>query len=115
MIRHIATLFLTTLLTTAASADTRTVLALEQAIESTTASLNLPGKLPGAIAIAPCSEGCVPLRLEITATTQFFVDRQAVQFVELQKVSEKTGLNVAVFYQPKSKLVTRIVVSDPKQ
>jgi hypothetical protein len=113
MTKHTAILFLSGLLMAGgATAETRVVRGLEQAIESTTASLNLPDKLPGSIAIAPCNEGCAPLRLEITENSRFFLGRKAVPFGELKKMSDQTGINVAVFYEPNSKIITRIILSD---
>jgi len=95
----------------AAATSTAEMRAVEQAIESSTASLSLPDRLPGSISIAACDNGCAPTLLQLTATSQFFFGRQTLSFVELRDLSLKPALNVAVYFEPQSKTITRIVVS----
>lgn len=86
--------------------------ATEHAIESSTASLHLPDRLPSSIALAPCDNGCAPTLLQLTETSRFFHGRTAVTFGELRELSSRPALNVAVYFEPGSKVVTRIVISD---
>lgn len=106
------TIPLTICLLLAGAAATAEMQAVEQAIESSTASLSLPDRLPASISIAACDNGCVPTLLQLTATSQFFFGRRTVTFGELRDLSLKPALNVAVYFEPQSKAITRIVVSE---
>lgn len=109
MSKSIAVLLIANLLMAGtATAQTRTA---EQAIEASTATLNLPERLPGTISLTACDNGCPPALLQLTVESQFFLDRRAVTFVALRELSSKPNLNVAVFFEPQSKTITRIVVS----
>jgi hypothetical protein len=84
----------------------------EQAVESTTSYLHLSDRLPHSISLAACTEGCKPVQLQITGESQFLSGRKALSFVEFRKLAAKAGLNATVFYEPGSKVITRVVVSE---
>jgi hypothetical protein len=113
MSKRIAVAVLAGVLTTGAVAAQ--TLTAEQAIESSTAALNLPDKLPGSISLAPCNEGCVPMLLQITAESRFFNGRTPLTLQELHALTRRPALNVAVFFEPRTRAVTRIVVSGRAQ
>lgn len=85
---------------------------VEYTIESTSAYLNLPDSLPGPIALAPCDSGCAPITLQLVATSTFFLNARQLSFAELREWSSRPSLNVAVHYEPQSKDITRIVLTD---
>jgi hypothetical protein len=87
----------------------------ESAIESSSASLHLPRVVPGSISIAPCEGGCSPVLLQLTAQTQYFFGEKSVSLNELRELSTSPSLNVSVYFETRSKSITRIVVTDRRQ
>jgi hypothetical protein len=98
----------------AGSAGAQMMTATERPIETTTLTLSLPSALPATIAVAPCDTGCVPLRLNVTAGTRLFAGARAVTLEELRKFASGSSMNVAIFYEPQTRDVTRIVVTGRK-
>lgn len=86
--------------------------AVEYTIESSSAYLNLPDSVPGTIALAPCDTGCAPITLQLVATSTFFLGVKQLSYAELREWSLRPALNVAVHYEPQSKDITRIVLTD---
>ena len=81
------------------------------AIETTTVGLPLPRVAPGSMTISPCEQSCPPVTLEITTASQFFVGTKPVSFTDLRTLALSSSANAVVFYDLKTKAVTRIVVT----
>jgi hypothetical protein len=109
MTRITSFLFATAMLMTHqfAAAEMR---ALEQAIESSSTYLSLPERIPSAVTLAGCDNGCPSSLLQLTTESKFFVDGNAVSYPQLRTAVEHTGLNVSVFFDARSNAITRIVV-----
>jgi hypothetical protein len=106
-------LLLTAIFVTGAHAagDTPRMYSSERPIETDTLQLSLPRAMPGSVTLQPC-DGCSMVTLQLTAATQFFVERKPVAFADLHALVAKSSANVVVFYDTKSNAVTRIVVTD---
>jgi hypothetical protein len=98
----------------AGSAGAQTMTSTERPIETTTLTLSLPGSVPGSISLAPCDNGCAPLLLNVTARTKLFAGEQAVTLEDLRKFASSSSRNVSIFYEPQTREITRIVVTDRK-
>jgi hypothetical protein len=83
----------------------------EQAIESSTTFLRMPSKLPHSLTLTPCQEGCMPLQLRLTEEATFLSGSDQLSYSEFRRLSTKTGVNATVFFDPRSKTITRIVIS----
>ena len=83
----------------------------ERPIETTTVGLPLPRVAPGSMTISPCEQSCPPVTLEITTASQFFVGTKPVSFTDLRTLALSSSANAVVFYDLKTKAVTRIVVT----
>ncbi len=83
--------------------------ALEQAIETRSGALLLPGSAPGTLTVTPCT-GCRPLSLLAGASTTWMLGDRAVGFAELRRVLQSNPrLPVLVFYRSRDLALTRLV------
>lgn len=82
---------------------------LEEGIESSTSDLRLPGKSNGYIMIRTCS-GCAELTLSLSAGTRYLVNGEPVEYEDFQRLSRAPGNGLDIFYDPKSKSVTRMTL-----
>lgn len=83
--------------------------ALEQAIETHSGALLLPGSTPGTVAVTPCT-GCRPLGLFAGASTTWMLGERAVSYEELRRALQSNSrLPVVVFYRSKDLALTRLV------
>ena len=83
--------------------------AIEECIETGTESVRLPGTASGALSASACS-GCPPLRLRFDARTRYFVGMQQVTYAKFREATAKADLRLDVFYEPKSRALTRLRV-----
>jgi hypothetical protein len=83
----------------------------EQPIETSTMYLHLPTALPGSISLAPCESGCSSIPLQINADTLLMFGRKQLSLIELRKVAANPNLNVAVFFDTRTRVITRLVLS----
>lgn len=83
--------------------------ALEQAIETRSGALLLPGGGIGTLTVTPCS-GCRPLALLAGSTTGWMLGERSVGFAELSRVLA-TGprVPVLVFYRGSDLALLRVV------
>lgn len=82
----------------------------EQAVESSTALVTLPGAVPATISVTGCAE-CKAVLLRVTDKTRFFVGKQAVSLKQLRQfISGSATVGLYVFFESTSRTVTRIVV-----
>ena len=83
--------------------------ALEQAIETHSGALLLPGSTPGTVTVTPCT-GCRPLGLFAGASTTWMLGERAVSYEELRRaLRSNSRLPVVVFYRGKDLALTRLV------
>lgn len=83
--------------------------ALEQAIETHSGALLLPGSAAGTLTVTPCA-GCRPLTLLAGASTTWMLGDRAVGFAELRRVLQANPrLPVLVFYRSRDLALTRLV------
>lgn len=83
--------------------------ALEQAIETHSGALLLPGTAAGTLTVTPCA-GCRPLTLLAGASTTWMLGDRAVGFAELRRVLQANPrLPVLVFYRSPDLALTRLV------
>jgi hypothetical protein len=85
--------------------------AKEQAIEATTRSISLPASEQGVIVAKPCPT-CALAVLRMTAATRLLVGKDQVSLAELQKFISTGGeRHMVVMWDPRTRTITRIVVS----
>lgn len=81
----------------------------EEGIESSTSDLRLPEKNNGYILIRSCSE-CAELTLSLSAGTRYLVNGEPVEYKDFRRLSRASGNGLDIFYDPKSKSVTRMIL-----
>jgi hypothetical protein len=112
----LALLLATSLLTTAAAAaenESPRMYSSERPIETNTAGLPLPRAVPGSMTLRPCGT-CQLVTLELTAASQFFINRKPATFAELHALALSSSANVVVFYDSTTNVVTRIALSEAR-
>lgn len=83
--------------------------ALEQAIETHSGALLLPGTAAGTLTVTPCA-GCRPLTLLAGASTTWMLGDRAVGFADLRRMLQANPrLPVLVFYRSRDLALTRLV------
>ncbi|MCU0757901.1 MAG: hypothetical protein MUF07_01705 [Steroidobacteraceae bacterium] len=83
--------------------------ALEQAIETRSGALLLPGGGLGTVTVTPCS-GCRPLGLLAGGTTAWMIGERAVGYDDLRRVLQSNPrVPVLLFYDGRSRSLTRLV------
>jgi hypothetical protein len=83
--------------------------ALEQAIETHSGALLLPGTAAGTLTVTPCA-GCRPLTLLDGASTTWMLGDRAVGFADLRRMLQANPrLPVLVFYRSRDLALTRLV------
>jgi hypothetical protein len=80
---------------------------IEECIETGTRAVSLPGAAGGSISAAPCA-GCAAMNLRFDARTVYLVGKQAVNYAKFRQVAVKSDLQLDVFYEPKTRTVTRL-------
>lgn len=85
--------------------------AVEVPLESTTSHLSLPHEIPASVTIAPCPEGCVPIRLYLQENSKFLLGNRSLTFQEFSEAAEKPSQNIAIFYDAKTHVISRMVIS----
>jgi hypothetical protein len=94
----------------ATAAPVAPIRALEQALETRSGALLLPGGGVGTLTVTPCA-GCRPLSLLAGATTAWMIGGRAVGFEELRRLlGANPRVPVMVFYDGRSQSLTRLVV-----
>lgn len=87
--------------------------ALEQAIETRSGALLLPGGGIGTLAVTPCT-GCRPLALIAGTTTGWMLGERSVGFDELSRVlAAGPRVPVMVFYRGTDLSLLRVVARAP--
>jgi len=80
---------------------------VEECIETGTRAVSLPGAAGGSISASPC-QGCGSLRLRFDGQTRYLVGKQAVNYAKFRQAAAKADLQLDVFYDPKTRTVTRL-------
>jgi hypothetical protein len=92
-----------------ASALPREVVVLEQALETSTDLAALPTSVPSVVTARTCSS-CEVHVLHVDNTTRFFTSRKTpASIAQLSKACGTRTVNVGIFFDAKTKVVTRIV------
>lgn len=84
-----------------------TLLTVEECLETGTQSVSLPGSASGSLSANACT-GCPTLRLRFDASTVFLVGKQRVNYAKFREAAAKDDLRLDVFYQPKTRVLTRL-------
>ena len=93
----------------ASSAMAATYLVVEQAIESSTHDVTLPGAVNSTIFVKSCSD-CEEQRLRITPNTLCEVNNQPVSYADLKRITEDHDGSLAIFYDAETDAITRFVM-----
>jgi hypothetical protein len=94
------------LLLTAAAAAAGDMVIVEEAVESQPIDLQLTSGSSGLVYANDC-DGCKPMQLVVTQTTQaWFAGKQ----LTLHEVQQYAQLGGTIFYDKETRIVTRIVV-----
>jgi hypothetical protein len=85
--------------------------AVELAIEASAESVLLPSDAPGNLIVTACAK-CNPVSLLATSRSQYFIGRSQVQLADLRReMAARPGATVVVFYDGKTRELTRVVAS----
>ncbi len=82
---------------------------IEEGIESSTSDIRLPGQSDGYLVLRSCSE-CDEITLSLSAGTQYLVNGESVEYKDFRRMSRTKGNGLDIFYDPKSKAVTRMML-----
>jgi hypothetical protein len=86
------------------------IIALEEAVETSTNQTTLPGSDKGVI-VAKLCPSCALSVLRLTTGTSFLVGKTTVSFVQLKKfVNTTESHSMVVLYDKRQKTVTRVIV-----
>jgi len=94
-------------LVTAAAGAALPLKTIEECLESGTDLVRLPGVAGGSLAASQCS-GCPSVRLRFDARTRYFIGKEPVSYARLREAAAKGDLRLDVFYDPKTRNLTRL-------
>ncbi len=80
---------------------------IEECLESGTTLVTLPGVAGGSLSARECS-GCPSLRLGFNADTRYYIGKEQVSYAKLRQAATKGDLRLDLFYEPKSRDLTRM-------
>lgn len=80
---------------------------IEECLESGTRDVSLPGAAGGTLSASPC-RGCPTLRLRFDANTRYFIGKEQVSYTRLREAAAKGDLRLDLFYEPKSRMLSRL-------
>ncbi len=80
---------------------------IEECLESGTEAVSLPGVASGSLSTSPC-QGCPALRLRFDGRTRYFVGKEQVTYAKLREAAAKGDLRLDLFYEPKTRNLTRL-------
>jgi hypothetical protein len=81
---------------------------IEQGIEATSSTLQLPDRSPATLYARAC-DTCPQLGLQITAQTKYLLGRQAVTQDQFNQRIRQASVSLGVFYDSKTLAVNRVV------
>lgn len=81
---------------------------VEQAYETTSADLSLPDSIGRSVTLPGCAKTC-PSSVQLTAETRFFLAGREVRLADLRAHLARGRVDLTVFYDPKTLVVTRIL------
>jgi hypothetical protein len=85
------------------------VAAIEQAIETSAASVSLPASATGALLVTPC-RGCAPVSLQAMPRSEWRLGARATNFAAVRAAVVSTpGAQVLVVYRSRSLELVRLV------
>ena len=67
-----------------------------------------PARRRGRQPLREFRSGCASLRFKFDARTRYFVGSQAVNYTKFRQAAAKTDLRLDVFYEPKTRTLTRL-------
>lgn len=94
---------------TAAMSGQLKLRSLEDAIEADTTIITVPESVPTSLSLKPCGD-CQFLTLRIENGAKFYVGRDEVSLKDLRRYANRGQTNFDVFYDSKTKQVTRLVL-----
>src|SRR5215510_9826686 len=107
-IRHYTVATVLALVCAAASAQELT--SHDAAVETSTASVLLPGTVGGTTLVRGCI-GCKPVALTLDATTRFFVGKQQVSQADFNKfIGDGKPHSMTITYNQQQRTMTRVSV-----
>jgi len=80
---------------------------IEECLESGTDLVSLPGVAGGSLSASQC-RGCESFRLKFDQRTRYFIGKEPVTYAKLREAAAKGDLRLDVFYQPKTRILTRL-------
>jgi hypothetical protein len=86
-----------------------TLVSLEDGVEASTAAVSLPESVPARWSFRACPS-CTLMNVDVDERTEFFIGRQAVSFAVLQKYAARGAAGLDIFFDPKTKRVTRVIL-----
>ncbi len=86
------------------------MVSLEEGIESSTSDVRLPGNSSGYLVLRSCPD-CVELTLSLSAGIRYLVNGELVEYQDFRRLSHKKGNGLDIFYDPRTKSVTRMMLS----
>jgi hypothetical protein len=94
-------------LATTAAAAALPLKTIEECVESGTKLITLPGVAGGSLSARPCS-GCPSVRLSFDDRTRYYIGKEQVSYAKLREAAAKGDLRLDLFYEPKSRELTRL-------
>jgi hypothetical protein len=91
----------------AAAAAAPQLQTIEECLETGTRAVSLPGAASGSLSANTCA-GCPTLRLRFDARTVYLIGKQPVSFAKFREAAAKEDLRLDVFYQPQTRVLTRL-------
>lgn len=98
------------LLVAVSAAPQKTLQVIENSYESTTFSVDLPRSAPARFSLRPC-ETCPSETLSLDGSSQYFIGRERISYPEFRAFASKNSRGMMIHFDPKTKVVTRLVVS----
>lgn len=80
---------------------------IEECIETGTDLVSLPGTAGGSLSATQC-RGCESFRLKFDQGTRYFIGKEPVSYTKFREAAAKGDLSLDVFYQPKTRILTRL-------
>ena len=85
------------------------IIQLEDAYELSSSQVSIPRR-EGSLFVRKCRE-CQSVRLQLRESTRYFFGEEQVTLKELRREARREDRLIYVFYEPETRVVTRIVLS----
>ena len=87
---------------------------IEKDIETNSSDVSIPASASGTVLTSICGTAC-PNSLALAAKTQAFIGKKAVTLAALHDYTVNHRVGVTLFYDPVSKVLTRIIADESRK